>query len=137
MASKDKNSAQKPAASKKPSAAQEGKDAKAQRELGIVGPHGDMRLASVIIEGYSLELSDGEGYVGDVASRTAFRHMLDAWRKLYASMEGKDPMAPSPRANSANISWMRCWRKTAWQPKPSKPRRKTTRCSWRMWCSDF
>src|SRR3989344_2379550 len=99
MASKDKNSAQKPAASKKPSTAQEGRDVKAQRELGIVGPHGDMRLASVIIEGYSLEVS--------------------------------------PRANSANISWMGCWRKTAWPPKPSKQRRKTTRCSWRTWCSDF
>src|SRR3989344_5436858 len=86
MASKDKNSAQKPAASKKPSTAQEGRDVKAQRELGIVGPHGDMRLASVIVE----------GYVGDVASRTAFRHMLDAWRKLYASMEGKDPMGTKP-----------------------------------------
>ena len=88
MASKDKDSAPKTLAEKKPSAAQEYKDAKAQRELGIAGPHGDMRLASVIIEGYSLDLSDGEGYVGDVASRTAFRHMLDAWRKLFASMDG-------------------------------------------------
>ncbi|MFN7154341.1 MAG: hypothetical protein ACK4OE_11680 [Acidovorax sp.] len=96
MASKDKDSAPKPSAGKKPSAAREEKDAKAQRELGIVGPHGDMRLASVIIEGYSLELSDGEGYVGDVASRTAFRHMLDAWRKLFASMEGKDSMGTTP-----------------------------------------
>src|SRR3989344_3238406 len=92
MASKDKNSAQNPAASKKPSTAQEGRDVKAQRELGIVGPHGDMRLASVIIEGYSLELSDGEGYVGDVASRTAFRHMLDAWHKLDGLLE-KDGVA--------------------------------------------
>jgi hypothetical protein len=67
-------------------------DTVAQRKLGIVGPHGDMRLASVVIEGYSLELRDGDGFVGDVASRTAFRHMLDAWRKLFTSMGGKDPM---------------------------------------------
>ena len=55
-----------------------------------------MRLASVVIEGYSLDLRDGEGFVGDVASRTAFRHMLDAWRKLFASMAGKDPMGDKP-----------------------------------------
>ncbi len=94
MASKDKDQdtkTKKPAADK-PSAAREEKDAKAQRELGIVGPHGDMRLASVVIEGYSLELRDGDGFVGDVASRTAFRNMLDAWRKLFTSMDGKDPL---------------------------------------------
>jgi hypothetical protein len=98
MASKDKDQEKDTKKSKqkadtaKPGAAREEKEAKAQRELGIVGPHGDMRLASVVIEGYSLELRDGDGFVGDVASRTAFRHMLDAWRKLFTSMAGKDPM---------------------------------------------
>lgn len=98
MASKDKEKekdtkkANKKADAAKPSAAREDKEARAQRELGIVGPHGDMRLASVVIEGYSLELRDGDGFVGDVASRTAFRHMLDAWRKLFTAMDGKDPM---------------------------------------------
>ena len=97
MASKDKESKNKPAAGSQPGAdRKDEKDAKAQRELGIVGPHGDMRLASVVIEGYSLELHDGDGYVGDVASRTAFRHMLDAWRKLFTSMAGKDPMGHKP-----------------------------------------
>ncbi len=97
MASKDKDSTNKPAAGSKPGAERkDDKDAKAQRELGIVGPHGDMRLASVVIEGYSLELRDGDTFVGDVASRTAFRHMLDAWRKLFASMAGKDPMGDKP-----------------------------------------
>lgn len=79
----------------KPRAAEE-KEAQAQRQLGILGPHGDMRLASVIIEGYSLELREGDGFVGDVASGTAFRHMLEAWRKLYASMDGKDPLGSKP-----------------------------------------
>ncbi|MDP4074722.1 ROK family protein [Acidovorax sp. A1169] len=94
MASKDKDKDTKAnkATPDKPSAAQEEKEAKARRELGILGPHGDMRLASVVIEGYSLELRDGDGFVGDVASRTAFRHMLDAWRKLFTDMDGKDPM---------------------------------------------
>lgn len=98
MASKDKDQEKDTKKSKqkadtaKTGAAREEKEAKAQRELGIVGPHGDMRLASVVIEGYSLELRDGDGFVGDVASRTAFRHMLDAWRKLFTTMAGKDPM---------------------------------------------
>jgi len=97
MASKDKDIANKrPGGATKPSATSQAKDAKAQRELGIVGPHGDMRLASVVIEGYSLELRDGDGFVGDVASRTAFRHMLDAWRQLFTSMDGKDPMGDKP-----------------------------------------
>lgn len=103
MAFKDKDIPRKKAASAKAGARRSGseRDAKAQRELGIVGPHGDMQLASVIIEGYSLELRDGDGFVGDVASRTAFRHMLDAWRKLFASMGGRDPMgAKSTRALS-------------------------------------
>jgi hypothetical protein len=99
MASKDKEKDTKTARkadAAQPSAARAEKEAKAQRELGIVGPHGDMRLASVVIEGYSLELRDGDGFVGDVASRTAFRHMLDAWRKLFTSMAGKDPMGSKP-----------------------------------------
>ena len=76
-----------------PKDANDAKDAKAQRELGILGPHGDMELASVTINGYSLELRDrgGDGFVGDVASGTAFRYMLDAWRKLFTTMVGKDP----------------------------------------------
>ena len=76
----------------------ESRESKAQRALGILGPHGDMRLASVIINGYSLELRDreGEGFVGDVASGTAFRHMLDAWRQLFTAMAGKDPFGKTP-----------------------------------------
>jgi hypothetical protein len=97
MASKGKDSTTKPAAGSRPGTdRKDEKDAKALRELGIVGPHGDLRLASVVIEGYSLELRDGDTFAGDVASRTAFRHMLDAWRKLFASMAGKDPMGDQP-----------------------------------------
>lgn len=94
---KAKRAAKKRTRDAKPApATREDKDAKAQRELGIIGPHGDMRLASVVIEGYSLELRHGDRFVGDIASRTAFRHMLDAWRKLFTSMVGKDPMGDQP-----------------------------------------
>lgn len=94
MASKDKDQAPKHRKVAEDRRRQD--EAKAQRELGILGPHGDMRLASVVIEGYSLELRDGDGFVGDVASGTAFRHMLEAWRKLYAAMDGKDPLGKKP-----------------------------------------
>jgi predicted NBD/HSP70 family sugar kinase len=93
MASKDNKdttpSKRKPAGGKE-------QEAKAQRALGILGPHGDMRLASVVVEGYSLDLRDGDGFVGDVASGTAFRHMLEAWRRLYTAMDGKDPLGSKP-----------------------------------------
>lgn len=92
MPSKDKDASPK----KRKAAGSKELEAKAQRELGILGPHGDMRLASVVIEGYSLDLRDGDGFVGDVASGTAFRHMLEAWRRLYAAMDGKDPLGSKP-----------------------------------------
>jgi hypothetical protein len=65
---------------------------RAQRELGVLGPHGELELESVTVDGYSLELRSGDGFVGDSASRTAFRHMLEAWRTLLADMAGKDPL---------------------------------------------
>ena len=69
------------------------RELRAQRALATLGPHGEMELPSVTIDGYSLELRDGDadGFIGDAASRTAFRKMLDAWRALFADMAGKDP----------------------------------------------
>lgn len=99
MASEDsKTPGKKPGTARRQSAVRQAKDAKAQRQLGIVGPHGEMQLASVTIEDYSLELRnpEGDGFVGDVASGTAFRYMLDAWRRLYAAMEGKDSFGSKP-----------------------------------------
>ncbi|RYF07776.1 MAG: ROK family protein [Comamonadaceae bacterium] len=72
------------------------KDLKAQRDLCVLGPHGELALPSVSIDGYSLELREGEEFVGDNASRTAFRHMLDAWRRVFTEMAGKDPMGSKP-----------------------------------------
>ncbi|GKS84534.1 ROK family protein [Acidovorax sp. SUPP1855] len=92
MASKDKEKEK----DKSADPAMSEKEIKAQRDLCVLGPHGDLRLASVTIDGYSLELRDGDGFVGDNASRTAFREMLDAWRKLYTDMAGKDPLGSKP-----------------------------------------
>lgn len=57
--------------------------------------HGSCELADVRIDGYSLEIEDEEGLVGDQASQTAFRELLADWR---ARMEraGRDPLGPTP-----------------------------------------
>lgn len=72
------------------------RELRAQRDLGVLGPHGELELPSVTIDGYSLELRSGDGYIGDNASRVAFRKMLDAWRTLLGDMAGKDPMGKKP-----------------------------------------
>ncbi len=74
------------------------RELRAQRRLATLGPHGEMELPSVTIDGYSLELrdGDGDGFIGDAASRTAFRKMLDAWRVLFTDMAGKDPFGSKP-----------------------------------------
>lgn len=71
-------------------------DARAQQQLCILGPHGSMQPASVIVNSYSLDLRDGEGFIGDLASSKAFRRMLDAWRALFAAISGKDPLGAKP-----------------------------------------
>lgn len=77
------------------------RELRAQRRLATLGPHGEMELPSVTIDGYSLELrdGDGDGFIGDAASRTAFRKMLDAWRVLFTDMAGKDPFGSKPTAD--------------------------------------
>ena len=59
-----------------------------------------MLLASVRIESYSLELRDEDGFVGDQASQTAFRELLERWRKR-KRRNGRDPLG---KADSKDIS---------------------------------
>ena len=56
--------------------------------------HGARELSSVIVEGYSLQLRDKDGFVGDAASQTAFRELLERWRKRRRK-KGKDPFGAS------------------------------------------
>ena len=58
--------------------------------------HGAMELPSVNIESYSLELRDQDGFVGDQASQTAFRAMLERWRQRKLRRHGKDPLGKVP-----------------------------------------
>ncbi|OZI37629.1 glucokinase [Bordetella genomosp. 10] len=59
-------------------------------------PHGSPDLPAVTISSYSLELREGKGFVGDRASRTAFRAGLDRWRKLYRRLLGEDVFGVMP-----------------------------------------
>ena len=43
--------------------------------------HGAERLPKVVVDSYNVELADDEGFVGDRASRRAFRSIIDKWRK--------------------------------------------------------
>ena len=58
--------------------------------------HGARILPSVEVEGYSLQLrgTDDE-FVGDNASQTAFRELLERWRKRRRK-QGKDPLGRTP-----------------------------------------
>jgi hypothetical protein len=53
--------------------------------------HGLRELPGVRVEGYSLQLRDKDGFVGDQASQTAFRELLERWRKRRRK-NGKDPL---------------------------------------------
>ncbi|MDM0013846.1 ROK family protein [Variovorax sp. J22P168] len=53
--------------------------------------HGARELPSVTVEGYSLQLRDKDGFIGDQASQTAFRQLLERWRQR-RRRKGKDPL---------------------------------------------
>src|SRR5215813_13870442 len=52
--------------------------------------HGSRVLPMVEIDGYNTESSDDEGFLGDRASKSAFRETLDRWRKLLRKAD-RDP----------------------------------------------
>jgi hypothetical protein len=62
----------------------------------VSGPdvHGVRELPTVQVEGYSLQLRDKDGFVGDQASQTAFRELVERWRRRRRKT-GKDPLGPS------------------------------------------
>ena len=52
--------------------------------------HGALRLPSVIVDSYNVEIKDDEGFIGDRASKGAFRAIMDNWRKPLRKA-GNDP----------------------------------------------
>jgi predicted NBD/HSP70 family sugar kinase len=57
--------------------------------------HGASVLPSVEVDSYNLEVEDEGGFVGDKASRGAFREMLDKWRQPLRDL-GEDPFGDTP-----------------------------------------
>ena len=60
-----------------------------------IAHHGAARLPSVEIDSFNIELKDDEGFVGDRASKGAFRKIFDRWRKPLRKT-GKDPFGDLP-----------------------------------------
>ena len=58
--------------------------------LSAVAAHGATRLPAVDVDSYNLELKDDEGFIGDRASKGAFREILENWRKAMRK-NGQDP----------------------------------------------
>src|SRR5204863_6984562 len=58
--------------------------------LPTVAAHGATRLPSVEVDSYNLELKDDEGFLGDRASKGAFRKLIENWRKPLRKA-GSDP----------------------------------------------
>jgi predicted NBD/HSP70 family sugar kinase len=52
--------------------------------------HGALRLPAVNVKAYNTELNDDEGFIGDRATKRAFRRFLDEWRKPLQEI-GQDP----------------------------------------------
>src|SRR5437660_12722935 len=63
--------------------------------LPTVVTHGATRLPTVDVDSYNAELKDDEGFVGDRASKRAFRAIIENWRKPLRKA-GKDPFGDEP-----------------------------------------
>src|ERR1044072_3541908 len=60
-----------------------------------LGRHGATRLPSVDVDSFNIELKDDEGFLGDRASKGAFRKIRDGWRKPLRK-SGEDPFGDEP-----------------------------------------
>lgn len=86
-----------------------------QRHMpSVVGAHhGSATLAKIEIAGYNLEVTDEQGFVGDRASQTAFRRLLDAWRKRERDKGRPDPLGDEPSARLSKKALDRALRGTS------------------------
>ena len=60
-----------------------------------IATHGASRLPSVEVDSYNVELKDDEGFIGDRASKGAFRDIIENWRKPLRK-NGDDPFGDKP-----------------------------------------
>jgi hypothetical protein len=60
-----------------------------------IGSHGATRLPSVDVDSFNIELKEDDHYLGDRASKGAFRKIFDRWRKPLGK-SGEDPFGDEP-----------------------------------------
>lgn len=60
-----------------------------------IAQHGASRLPSVDVDSFNIEIKDDEGFIGDRASKGAFREILEEWRKPLRK-SGEDPFGDEP-----------------------------------------
>ena len=60
-----------------------------------IAQHGASRLPSVDVDSFNIEMKDEDGFLGDRASKGAFREMLERWRKPLRK-SGEDPFGDEP-----------------------------------------
>ena len=65
-----------------------------------IARHGATRLPSVEVDSFNIELKDDEGFLGDRASKGAFRKILDGLRKPLKK-NGDDPLGKKPAGDIA------------------------------------
>src|SRR5690349_7340839 len=63
-----------------------------------IAAHGASRLPSVEVDSFNVEMKDEKGFLGDRASKGAFRDILDRWRKPLRK-SGEDPFGKEPSEN--------------------------------------
>jgi predicted NBD/HSP70 family sugar kinase len=63
--------------------------------LPSIAEHGATRLPAVEVDCYNTELKDDEGFIGDRASKGAFREIIENWRKPLRKA-GEDPFGDEP-----------------------------------------
>ncbi|WP_439395793.1 ROK family protein [Bradyrhizobium sp. PMVTL-01] len=60
-----------------------------------IAQHGASRLPSVDVDSFNIEIKDDDGFLGDRASKGAFREILERWRKPLRK-SGEDPFGDEP-----------------------------------------
>lgn len=60
-----------------------------------IAHHGAGRLPSVDVDSFNIEIKDDDGFLGDRASKGAFREILEEWRKPLRK-SGEDPFGEEP-----------------------------------------
>ncbi|RZN08443.1 glucokinase [Bradyrhizobium genosp. SA-3] len=60
-----------------------------------IAQHGASRLPSVDVDSFNIEIKDDEGFLGDRATKGAFREILEEWRKPLRK-SGEDPFGDEP-----------------------------------------